>query len=177
MKLRRLVTSLAVSALAVAGVGVGIAGAAPSTTSSADLPVDAISYSPNVKFLGNTPHSGPLTGGTGTDLAFQGNNAFVGNYNGFVVYDVSKPSKPTMVAQVNCPGSQNDISVSGNLLFLSTDSSRSDDSCASVPLSATEKSAWEGIFCCQSASLARVAGVIYSWATAFQKGVSRRSVT
>ncbi len=38
-----------------------------------------------------------------------------------------------------CPGSQNDISVSGNLLFLSVDSSRSDDSCASTTQPATEK--------------------------------------
>ena len=44
-----------------------------------------------------------------------------------------------------CPGSQNDISVYGNLLFLSTDSSRSDDSCNSTSQPATEKSSWEGI--------------------------------
>ena len=44
-----------------------------------------------------------------------------------------------------CPGSQNDISVSGNLLFLSTDSSRSDNSCNSAAQPATEKSSWEGM--------------------------------
>ena len=44
-----------------------------------------------------------------------------------------------------CPGSQNDISVWKNLLFLSTDSSRSDDSCASVPKPVTDATAWEGI--------------------------------
>jgi hypothetical protein len=50
-----------------------------------------------------------------------------------------------MVAQVNCPGSQNDISVYGDLLFLSTDSSRSDDSCSSTTQSAAVKESWEGI--------------------------------
>lgn len=44
-----------------------------------------------------------------------------------------------------CPGSQNDISVHGDLLFLSTDSSRSDDSCNSTSAPATEKASWEGI--------------------------------
>ena len=53
--------------------------------------------------------------------------------------------RPKTVAQVLCPGSQNDISVSGNLLFLSTDSSRSDNSCTSTTQPATEKSSWEGM--------------------------------
>ena len=44
-----------------------------------------------------------------------------------------------------CPGSQNDISVYGDLLFLSTDSSRSDDSCNSTTQPATVKESWEGI--------------------------------
>ncbi|MGL4742792.1 MAG: LVIVD repeat-containing protein, partial [Phycicoccus sp.] len=35
--------------------------------------------------------------------------------------------------------------ISGNLLYLSTDSSRSDTSCSSTPLSAVNKDAWEGI--------------------------------
>ena len=44
-----------------------------------------------------------------------------------------------------CPGSQNDISVYRDLLVLSTDSSRSDDSCASTSQSASVKESWEGI--------------------------------
>ncbi|MEK8226550.1 hypothetical protein NKG05_11370 [Oerskovia sp. M15] len=49
------------------------------------------------------------------------------------------------MAQVVCAGSQNDISVTGNLLILSTDSSRSNDSCDNVAQSATIKESWEGI--------------------------------
>nr|WP_143036136.1 hypothetical protein [Lentzea fradiae] len=82
---------------------------------------------------------------TQTDIAFQDNYAFVGNYDGFVIYDIKNPKKPKIKSQVLCPGSQNDISVYGNLLFLSTDSSRSDNSCSSVSQPATEKSSWEGI--------------------------------
>ncbi len=113
--------------------------------SGTQLGPDEIGRSYNVEHLTNLPSSGPLAGATGTDIAFQDDMAFVGNYNGFVIYDVTKPKKPRMVAQVSCPGSQNDITVSGKLLYLSTDSSRSDDSCASVAQPATEKSSWEGI--------------------------------
>ena len=113
--------------------------------SGTQLGPDEIGRSQNVEHLTNLPSSGPLAGATGTDIAFQDNLAFVGNYNGFVVYDVTTPASPRMVTQVSCPGSQNDVTVSGTLLYLSTDSSRSDDSCQSVPQPATEKSSWEGI--------------------------------
>ncbi len=149
MRFRRVVSSIAVAGLATVGLGVSVASAGSGSggigVSGTALPPDAIGHSENVEHLKNIPHSGPLVGGTGSDLAFQDNKAFVGNYNGFVVYDVSTPKKPQMVAQVSCPGSQNDISVHGDLLFLSTDSSRSDDSCASTAAPATEKSSWEGI--------------------------------
>jgi hypothetical protein len=136
----------AAAALVLAG-GATSAGAAGGGTgvSGTDLPVDAVGHSANVTHVTNIPHSGPLTDQFGTDLAFKDGKAFVGNYNGFVVYDVTNPTNPTMLSQVSCPGSQNDISVHGNLLFLSTDSSRSDDSCSSAAQSATVKSSWEGI--------------------------------
>ncbi|GAA4668651.1 hypothetical protein GCM10023347_22580 [Streptomyces chumphonensis] len=102
-----------------------------------------IVHSDNISHLTTMPRTA-LTG-TNTDIAFQGDHAFVGNYDGFVVYDISTPASPRVVSQVLCPGGQNDISVSGDLLFLSVDSSRSDDSCTSVSQPATEKSSWEGI--------------------------------
>ncbi|MFE9852445.1 LVIVD repeat-containing protein [Streptomyces sp. NPDC005576] len=105
--------------------------------------VDEIVHSANIEHLANVPKDALL--GLNTDLAFQGKYAFAGNFDGFRIFDISNPKKPKTVAQVLCPGSQNDISVSGNLLFLSTDSSRSDNSCASTTQPATEKSSWEGI--------------------------------
>lgn len=109
-----------------------------------DIPgQDEIVHSSNISHLANLP-KGALQG-TNSDLAFQGKYAFAGNYDGFTVYDVSRPKSPKVVSQVLCPGSQNDISVSGNLLFLSTDSSRSDDSCQSTKAPATEKDSWEGM--------------------------------
>jgi hypothetical protein len=104
---------------------------------------DEIVHSDNIEHLANIPKD--ALPGTNSDLAFQGRYAFAGNYDGFRIFDISNPKAPKTVSQVLCPGSQNDISVSGNLLFLSTDSSRSDNSCSSTTQPATEKSSWEGM--------------------------------
>ncbi|WP_208777117.1 LVIVD repeat-containing protein [Streptomyces griseorubiginosus] len=100
-------------------------------------------HSANIQPLANIPKD--ALPGTNSDLAFQGRYAFAGNYDGFRIFDIGNPKAPKTVAQVLCPGSQNDISVSGDLLFLSTDSSRSDSSCNSTTQPATEKSSWEGM--------------------------------
>ncbi|MFC0097036.1 LVIVD repeat-containing protein [Micromonospora marina] len=150
------IVSLAAAGLLLAGVftappssaqEIPRAQAAPATVDSAVPGVDEISSSPNLRQVANLPKQAPFdtSAAFGTDIAFQGRYAFVGNYDGFVVYDIARPSRPTIVSQVLCPGSQNDISVHGNLLFLSTDSSRNDDSCASTSQSATVKESWEGI--------------------------------
>ncbi|MFY1594171.1 LVIVD repeat-containing protein [Micromonospora sp. WMMD737] len=155
LRARRLTTvSLAAAGLLLASVATatpGTAGvaaqSAPSGTADTTntIPgVDEIVSSPNLRQVANLPKQAPLNA-TNSDLAFQGRYAFAGNYNGFVVYDISRPTAPTVVSQVYCPGSQNDISVHGDLLFLSTDSSRSDDSCNSTSAPATEKASWEGI--------------------------------
>ncbi|WP_380164974.1 LVIVD repeat-containing protein [Jannaschia sp. R86511] len=56
-----------------------------------------------------------------SDLAFFDDYAVSGNYNGFNVYDVSDPAAPALTTSVLCPGSQNDVSVFGDLLFLSVE--------------------------------------------------------
>ncbi|BFO19433.1 hypothetical protein SHKM778_58210 [Streptomyces sp. KM77-8] len=104
---------------------------------------DEVVHSDNIRHVAHIPKD--VLSGTNSDLAFQGRYAFAGNYDGFRIFDISNPKAPKTVAQVLCPGSQNDISVSGDLLFLSTDSSRSDDSCNSTTQPATEKSSWEGM--------------------------------
>ncbi|WP_435060100.1 LVIVD repeat-containing protein [Streptomyces sp. bgisy060] len=105
--------------------------------------VDEIVHTPNIEHLANVPKD--ALKGFNTDLAFQGEYAFAGNYDGFRIFDIGNPKDPKTVAQVLCPGSQNDVSVSGDLLFLSTDSSRSDDSCTSTTQPASVKESWEGI--------------------------------
>ncbi|MCG5218148.1 hypothetical protein [Streptosporangium sp. KLBMP 9127] len=95
----------------------------------------------------NVPAQAPFDGpeSWGTDLAFQGKYAYVGNFDGFTVYDITDPRKPVTVSQVLCPGGQNDVSVSGNLLFLSIDDPRSDETCDSDPADGLPDQGWEGI--------------------------------
>ncbi|MFJ8884922.1 LVIVD repeat-containing protein [Streptomyces sp. NPDC102402] len=132
------------SATTPSGVSVSEQAEARAAIRSGEIPgVDEIVHSDNIEHLTNIPKD--ALQGLNTDLAFQGTYAYAGNYDGFRIFDIRNPKKPKTVAQVLCPGSQNDISVSGNLLFLSTDSSRSDDSCASTTQPATEKSSWEGM--------------------------------
>jgi hypothetical protein len=59
-----------------------------------------------------------------TDLAFQGDHVFIGSYNGFQVYDISQPGDPQLRATFVCPGGQGDLSVYGNLLFMSVEEPR-----------------------------------------------------
>lgn len=126
-----------VAASSPSAVSAGPAGTIPG--------VDEISHSPNLRQVAHVPPQAPMDHGLATDIAFQGRYAFVGNYIGFVIYDIHNPRRPTIVTQVICPGGQNDVSVYGDLLFLSTDSSRSDDSCRSVGQSPVAPEAWEGI--------------------------------
>jgi hypothetical protein len=59
-----------------------------------------------------------------SDLAFQGDHVFVGGFNGFQIWNVSNPSAPTLRTAVVCPGGQGDVSVFGNLLFMSVEETR-----------------------------------------------------
>ena len=120
--------------------------------SGADLQPGEIGRTRNMHLLANLPKSGVMAGETAfnSDIAFWGNHAIQGNYNGFQITDISQPEAPRIVSQVNCPGSQNDVSVWKNLIFTSTDSSRafaecSRDGVANFPQTATNPSSWEGI--------------------------------
>ncbi len=54
-----------------------------------------------------------------SNMGFRGNYVFVGNYHGFQIYDVSNPASPTLRTAVVCPSGQGDVSVYGNLVFMS----------------------------------------------------------
>jgi hypothetical protein len=59
-----------------------------------------------------------------TDLAFRGNYAFVGNYHGILIYDISDAAAPRLRSALVCPGGQGDVSVHGNLVFMSAQETR-----------------------------------------------------
>src|SRR5438477_9805469 len=56
-----------------------------------------------------------------SDLAFQGNHLFQGNFYGVNIYDISNPAKTTLLTSMVCPGGQGDLSVYKNLLFMSVE--------------------------------------------------------
>ena len=56
-----------------------------------------------------------------SDLAFQGNHLFLGNFYGVNIYDISNPAQTALVTSMVCPGGQGDVSVYKNLLFMSVE--------------------------------------------------------
>ncbi|GAA5521258.1 hypothetical protein Asal01_01193 [Fodinibius salicampi] len=73
----------------------------------------------NLNLLSQTPPPKDFVGVTNSDLAFKDNYAIQGNYNGFMVWDISDPAEPSLVVDFLCPASQSDVSVYGDLLFVS----------------------------------------------------------
>jgi len=56
-----------------------------------------------------------------SDMAFQGNRLFQGNFYGVSIYDISHPASATLLTSMVCPGGQGDVSVYKNLLFMSVE--------------------------------------------------------
>jgi hypothetical protein len=56
-----------------------------------------------------------------SDLAFQGNHLFQGNFYGVNIFDIANPAKTTLLTSMICPGGQGDVSVYKNLLFMSVE--------------------------------------------------------
>jgi hypothetical protein len=73
----------------------------------------------NMRLVSNTPSPEGFAEATNSDLAFSGNLVYQGNYNGFMVWDVSNPVRPVLRTRFLCPASQSDVSVFHNLLFVS----------------------------------------------------------
>jgi hypothetical protein len=56
-----------------------------------------------------------------SDMAFQGNHLFQGNFYGVDIFDISNPAQAALVTSLVCPGGQGDVSVHKNLLFMSVE--------------------------------------------------------
>ena len=83
----------------------------------------------NLQLISTTPPGPAVLGATHSDLAFSGKYVIQGNYDGFEIYDVSNPMKPTLANSYICPASQNDVSVYKNLVFMSSESGNSRTDC------------------------------------------------
>ena len=136
-------------ALRVAVIGLGILVALPATA-SAQLPTTndpRVGLAPGfenpgvaangIRHLANRPKppgfSDPTNPGNfgflTSDMAFQGDYAFVGNFNGYNIYNIANPSSPSLTTSVVCPGGQGDVSVYKNLLFMSVEETRARIDC------------------------------------------------
>ena len=72
----------------------------------------------------------PFQGGySNSDLAFTGSFAVQGNYQGFQILNIEDPNNPTLRTSVVCPGGQGDVSVYGDLLFMSVQDRRARIDC------------------------------------------------
>ena len=99
--------------------------------------LDWTSASSNMELVDNDPRVAPFDAPPGnfgfvnSDLAFTGDNAMVGSFNGFQVYDISDPQDPMLQSSFVCPGGQGDVSVYGDLLFMSVEETRGRIDCGS----------------------------------------------
>jgi hypothetical protein len=105
----------------------------------------------NMEFLGNAPtpkgftnpdyvegqvapagRSDPRQGGgptlgltlSNSDIVFSKGRVVQGNFSGFNIFDVSNPKAIKLLASVFCPGGQGDVSIVGNLVFMSAQEPR-----------------------------------------------------
>ncbi len=86
--------------------------------------VSEYEYSPNMTPVGYAANVIPyLPNPYNSDLAFQGDYAYLGTNDGFVVFDIKDPSKPKQVhLNKSCTTSQGDMVVYGKILVRSWDS-------------------------------------------------------
>jgi hypothetical protein len=95
----------------------------------------------NLRMLSNTPPSAQFVDVSNSDLAFTGHYAIQGNYNGYQVWDITNPRRPTLETAYLCPASQSDVSVYKNLLFVSGENLAARLDCGSEGVEDTVSSA------------------------------------
>ncbi len=105
-------------------------------------------HTPNIHAKGHSPHAATFFGDPdgvrhiNSDIAFWGNLAFNGNYNGWRVIDISDPDNPVEIAHPECNGDQGDIVVWQNILVRSWNSKKATDRTC---LGTTVPAGWEGV--------------------------------
>lgn len=92
------------------------------------------------------------TGAVNSDLAFWGDRAYAGNYDGFRIFDISNPDSPRLVTDFRCFGPQNDLSVwdrdgdgKADLLIASVDRTLTGPNCGATATAHDDPTGWEGL--------------------------------
>src|SRR4029079_16790419 len=89
------------------------------------------SQTKNVKMLGSVERAPRDSTYRNSGLAFWGDKVYAGHYDGFQIIDGSDPENPEQITDFACPGSQHDVSVGKNLLFVSVEAPRESPACDS----------------------------------------------
>jgi hypothetical protein len=99
---------------ALAVIAIGIVAAPLNASGPPNVPVVADwEITDNLTALGFSPRPNPAAGVFNSDLAFWGDYAFQGTYDGFRIVDITKPSRPKEVLFQPCNGNQGDIVIWG----------------------------------------------------------------
>ena len=97
----------------------------------------------------NPPAGPPRPGGldfANSDIAFSGTHMVIGSFHGFNAYDIESPKSPRAIASVVCPGGQGDVSIYGNLLFMSVEQTRGRIDCGTQGIAeAVSKDRFRGV--------------------------------
>ena len=64
----------------------------------------------------------PFLNFANTDMAFSGDLLAVGNYHGIQLYRLGDAVEPQLISAIVCPGGQGDVSIVGDLLLMSVES-------------------------------------------------------
>jgi hypothetical protein len=105
-------------------------------------------HTQNIHAKGHSAHPASFEGDPdgvrhiSSDIAFQGNLAFNGNYDGWRVIDVSDSDNPVELAHPSCNGDQGDIAVYGSILVRSWNSKKTTPRTC---LGTTVPAGWEGV--------------------------------
>jgi hypothetical protein len=100
------------------------ANATPAAAAGATPPEGAAEGTPGNRTAGGPPANANALSFTNSDIAFRGTHMFIGNYHGINMYDIERADRPRLLASIVCPGGQGDVSVHGNLLFMSVEQTR-----------------------------------------------------
>jgi hypothetical protein len=109
---------------------------------------NADTHSDNVKLVTTWDDGGTYR--SGSDIAFWKNIAVFGNLTpgGFRVMDITRPKNIHELGQFICNGSQSDVSIWEDLVFLSVDGAMASDACNAAAANQAQFAAgqeWEGI--------------------------------
>jgi hypothetical protein len=96
----------------------------PTTPAATQPPADPAAAAAAPAAAGGRGGRGASLNFANSDLAFRGDDMFIGNFNGFNAYDIENTKKPRLLASIVCPGGQGDVSIYGRLLFMSVEQTR-----------------------------------------------------